>query len=84
LNPFTSTDAACTVVPLAVVNPNQFVLVPFVKSRFVNVPFVPNRFVVVTLVAVAFVSVVPCKLVSPSTANVDVTVELAVRNPPKK
>jgi hypothetical protein len=76
--------AAFKVVPLAVENPNQLDDVPFANRRFVKVPFVPNKFVVVTLVAVAFVIVVPCKLVFPSTVNVEVTVELDARKPPKK
>ena len=45
---------------------------------------VAPRMVVVTCVNVAFVAVSVCKAVAPRTVNVDVTVEDAPINPPKK
>jgi hypothetical protein len=82
--PFTNTPLAFNSVPEAVLKPSHEVEVPFVNDRFVIVPFVPNKFVVVTLVAVPFANVTLESVVLPTTAKVPVTVELAVKNPPKK
>ncbi len=78
-------------VPDAMLNPSQlevaFKKEALVEFSVVTVPVVAVRLVVatlvvVTLVNVAFVPVRACKLVSPSTVSVLVTVELAPMKPP--
>jgi len=69
--------------------PGQFVPVerqtcwPATNNCVVETVVAP-RTVVVTCVNVAFVAVSVCNAVAPRTVNVEVTVELAPMNPPRK